>query len=264
MTRSSALMSIWLMLASASFIALAQTQPPTQPAQQPPATAPVSSPAIIALPSSDLNPGTAAKIGDKIPEQTSVAPPKDPKSSKAPASKSAKSPIDPKGAAPADTAAVGAAYVIGPEDYLFIRVWRSPEFSGTVSVGPDGTISMQLINEVKATGLTARELADVLADRLKEFLTTPEVNVQVLAARSRTYIILGDGVARPGVYPLPKPLTVLEALIAGGSFSPFAKKNKIYVLRGTQKFNFNWNEVSKGKKIEQNIFIQNGDKIYVP
>ncbi len=154
--------------------------------------------------------------------------------------------------------------MIGPEDYLYIRVWKSPEFSGTVNVGPDGTISMQLINEVRASGLTARQLADVLADRLKEFLTTPEVNVQVLAARSRTYIILGDGVVRPGIYPLPKPLTVLEALIAGGSFSPFAKKSKIYVLRGTQRFPFNWNEVSKGKNLAQNILIQNGDKIYVP
>jgi polysaccharide export outer membrane protein len=238
-------------LAGSFCVALAQSQSP--PAQPPPAAP--TSPAIIALPPGQNPPE------EKPPAQT---PAPDSKSGKAPNAKDTKSHLDTKGVPPKDPTEIGPAYVIGPEDYLYIRVWKSPEFSGTVNVGPDGTISLQLINEVRASGLTARQLADVLADRLKEYLTTPEVNVQVLAARSRTYIILGDGVLRPGIYPLPKPLTVLEALIAGGSFTPFAKKSKIYVLRGTTKFPFNWNEVSKGKKMEQNILIQNGDKIYVP
>lgn len=250
-------------MAVAGFAATAQSQPPAQQTQAPP----VASPAIITLPQATVTPiappgapadGASVKSGDRPPAQTPT------KDSKAPAGQSAANQVDSSGAPPKDPTAIGPAYVIGPEDYLYIRVWKAPEFSGTVSVGPDGMISMQLINEVRASGLTARQLGDVLTERLHEFLTTPDVNVQVIAARSRTYIILGDGVARPGIYPLPKPLTVLEALIAGGTFSPFAKKTKIYVLRAGKKYPFNWNEVSKGKNLKQNIYIQNGDQIYVP
>ena len=234
MNRSSGLLGLWLAIVLSGSAAVAQV--PTQP--------PPPSPAIIAPPQGETPPETAQ-----------------PK----PGGKGAKNDKPNPAAVPSkDPTAVGPAYVIGPEDALYVRVWRNPELSGTVTVGPDGTISLQLIDEVKVSGLTARQVEEVLSNRLKEFLTTPEVNIQVLAARSRTYIILGDGVNRPGIYPLPKPLTVLEALIAGGSFSPFAKKNKIYVLRGGQKIPFNWNEVSKGKNLQQNIYIQNGDQIYVP
>lgn len=255
--RSSAPLGFWLTLTGAAFVALAQSQSQNQPTQPPPVAA--TSPAIITLPQGAGKTNLKPPAQQPVPDTAKGKP-----SATQDAQNQAKNELDPTGVPPKDPKAVGSAYIIGPEDYLYIRVWKSPEFSGTVSVGPDGTISMQLINEVKASGMTARQLADVLADRLKEFLTTPEVNVQVLAARSRTYIILGDGVVKPGIYPLPKPLTVLEALIAGGSFSPFAKKNKIYVLRGSQKLSFNWNEVSKGKNLAQNILIQNGDKIYVP
>ncbi len=154
--------------------------------------------------------------------------------------------------------------MIGPEDVLFIRVWKNPELSGSVIVGPDGTISLQLINEVRASGLTTHQLEQELATRLKKFIVEPEVNIQVQAARSRTYIIIGDGVNRPGIYPLSRRLTVMEALIAGGGFGTFAKKNKIYILRGTERIPFNWNEVIKGKNLKQDIYIQNGDKIFVP
>jgi polysaccharide biosynthesis/export protein len=232
-----------LAMASSVMAGLAQT-----PTQNPPAGPPANSPAIIAPP--------AAQVPTEAPTQESkpAAAPKGGKSSK----------VDPAGVPSKDPTKVGPAYVIGPEDALYIRVWQNPELSGTVTVGPDGTISLQLIDEVKASGLTPRQLEEALVQKLKAFLVTPEVNVQVLAVRSRTYIILGDGVARPGIYPLTRPMTVMEALIAGGSFSPFAKKNKIYVLRGTQKFPFNWNDVSKGKNLGQNILIQNGDQIYVP
>jgi polysaccharide export outer membrane protein len=165
----------------------------------------------------------------------------------------------------ADPAGASSAYVIGPEDVLFVRVWQQPELSGSVSVGPDGTISLQLIGEVKAAGLTARQLEVELTKRFKAgFLQEPEVNVQLLRNNSRTYMIQGDGVIRPGIYPLTRPLTVLEALLAGGGFTPFANKKKIYILRGTEKIKFNWAEVTKGKNLAQNIKIQNGDQIYVP
>jgi polysaccharide export outer membrane protein len=167
--------------------------------------------------------------------------------------------------ATANPTALGPAYVIGPEDILYVKVWHDVDFSGQVTVGPDGMISIQVIGEVRAAGLTERQLEQELEKRLKVCcLKEPEVNVQVLRANSRTYVILGDGINKPGMYPLPRPLTVLQALLAGGGFSPFANKKKIYVLRGTTKFSFNWDEVIKGKHLEQNILIQNGDQIVVP
>jgi polysaccharide biosynthesis/export protein len=225
MIRTTTFLGVWLALATSGLALLAQTQPPPQPPPQPPA-----SPAIIAPPSS-------------APAQTAEQ--EQPPNAK-------------------DSVSVGPTYIIGPEDVLFIRVWKNPELSGSVIVGPDGTISLQLINEVRASGLTTHQLEQELATRLKKFIVEPEVNIQVQAARSRTYIILGDGVNRPGIYPLPRQLHVLEALIAGGGFSTFAKKNKIYVLRGTERIPFNYNEVIKGKNLKQNIYIQNGDQIYVP
>jgi polysaccharide biosynthesis/export protein len=257
MTRSSALLGVWLAMAVLGAAASAQgpVQPPSQnPAQTPPAAP--TSPVIIAPP--------AAVPPSKAADDPSQATPAQKTESKPAAGKGAKNKLDPSAVPAKDPTAVGPAYVIGPEDALYVRVWGNPELSGSVTVGPDGTISLQLIDAVKASGLTPRQLEESLAEKLKKFVTTPEVNIQVMAVRSRTYIILGEGVSHPGIYPLTRPMTVMEALIAGGSFSPFAKKKKIYVLRGTQKFPFNWSDVSKGKNLAQNILVQNGDQIYVP
>jgi polysaccharide biosynthesis/export protein len=166
-------------------------------------------------------------------------------------------------AATKDAAPLRPPYVIGPDDTLFVRVWKQGDLSGSVTVGPDGTISMQLINDVKAAGLTLDQLKQVLIEKLSKFINEPEVNIQLISARSRTYIIQGE-VNRTGVFPLIKPTTILEALVNGGGFAPFANKKKIYILRGSQRIYFNWNEVSKGKKMEQNIEVQNGDQIFVP
>jgi polysaccharide export outer membrane protein len=250
-----ALTGIGLAILCSGFMASAQSQnPPNQtPPNQtpPPASAPlISSPAVIIPPAQAVPP--ASPQAETKPQDKAEAP------------KGKGNRVDPSAVPGKDPTAVGPTYIIGPEDGLYIRVWKNLELSGSVTVGPDGTISMQLIDEVKAAGLTPRQLEEDLEKRLKQFIVEPQVNVQVTAVRSRTYIILGDGVARPGIYGFVRPLTVLEALIAGGSFSPFAKKNKIYVMRGDQKFAFNWNEVSKGKNMKQNIIIQNGDRIYVP
>lgn len=226
-------------LAIACTVVMAQTQPPAPP-----------SPVIITPP--QISPQASA------PAQAKVEPDGQPESGKTANGK--KDPTAPEG----NPGAVGPAYVIGPEDVLFIRVWQQPELSGSVNVGPDGTISLQLIDEVKASGFTPRQLERQLTTRFKEFIKEPEVNVQVLRVNSRTYIIQGDGVNRPGIFPLTRPLNVMEALLAGGGFTPFANKKKIYILRGSQRFNFNWVDVSKGKHLEQNIKIQNGDQIYVP
>jgi polysaccharide export outer membrane protein len=230
----------------------------TQQSPPPPPQSNAPSPVII-LPPQDSQ-GTKP-AGTSTAAGTEQAPPEGNKSAPG---KSGKGKVDASKVPAKDPTAVGPAYVIGPEDALYIRVWQQPELSGSVTVGPDGTISLQLIDEVKASGLTPRQLEEELARRFTKFIKEPEVNVQVLRVNSRTYIIQGDGVIRPGIYPLTRPMTVLEALIAGGGFSPFANKKKIYVLRGTERFYFNWNDVSKGKHLEQNIKIQNGDQIFVP
>ena len=166
-----------------------------------------------------------------------------------------------------------APFVIGPEDVLMIRVWQEPNLSGQVTVGPDGMISLQLIDEVKADGLTPEQLKASLTERLKGFIVNPDVNVQVLRVNSRKFIIQGE-VNRPGSFPLTGPTTVFEALVSAAGFHEFAKPNKIYILRTeidpktkkaeTKKFKFNYKEVSHGKRMEQNILILNGDQIFVP
>lgn len=160
-------------------------------------------------------------------------------------------PVDPK------------TYQIGPEDVLLIRVWREPELSGSVVVRPDGKISLPLIGEVTAGGRTPAELDQEITQRLSEFINNPEVLVQVLAVRSKKYYIMGK-VNRTGAFPLVVPITVLEALSEAGGFQPWAKRNKIVILRGNQRLRFNYDEVVKGKRLEQNIYLQNGDYIIVP
>ena len=168
---------------------------------------------------------------------------------------------------------LGAPYIIGPEDILMIKVWGEANLSGQVTVGPDGMISLQLIDEVKADGLTPEQLKGVLTEKLKKFIRTPDVNVQVLRVNSRKFIILGE-VSRPGSFSLTGPTTVMEALVSGGGFREFANPKKIYILRTelnpqtkkpeTIKIKFNYKDVSHGKNMEQNILIQNGDQIFVP
>lgn len=154
-------------------------------------------------------------------------------------------------------------YIIGPEDVIYVRVWKDQDLSGMVDVRPDGMISMQLVGEVKAAGLTPEQLSKVLTEHLLETHKHPEVNIQVVKALSKKYFIQGE-VRRPGSYPLVGPTRVLEALVNAGGFNDFANTKKIYVLRGTQRFPFNYKNVSKGKHTEQNIMIQTGDQIFVP
>ena len=156
-------------------------------------------------------------------------------------------------------------YVIGPLDVLSVKVWNQPQLSGFVNVLPDGMISMSLIGEVKAEGLSPRQLGDALKTRLSEFLNNPEVDVQVTKVNSKRYFVYG-GVLRPGEFPLVGTTTVMDALSMIGGFKDFAKPNKITIQRGTQTFHFNYKDFSKGKNMDKNVNIelQNGDRIYVP
>ena len=155
------------------------------------------------------------------------------------------------------------AYKIGPLDILLIRVWREQELTGQVQVRPDGKITLNLIGEVNAAGLTPKELTDKITEAYGEIINKPEVMVQVQSVQSRRYHITGE-VNRPGTYPLVVPVRVLEALTNAGGFRDFADTKKIRILRNGKTIKFNYNDVSKGKNMEQNIEIQNGDFIVVP
>lgn len=169
----------------------------------------------------------------------------------------------PEAKAAANPAGGKAPYVLGPLDVISVKVWNNPNLSSPLDVGSDGMISLPLIGQVKADGLTAQQLKEALTARLGEFLNSPEVDVQVLKVNSKRFFVYGE-VGRPGEFPLVEATTIMDALSEVGGFRDFANTKKIYVLRGAQKFNFNYKDVSKGKNLEQNILLQNGDRIFVP
>ncbi len=159
------------------------------------------------------------------------------------------------------------AYVIGEEDSLAINVWKEPELSRAVPVRPDGKISLPLLNDVQAAGLTPLQLGASITEKLRKYVADPQVTVIVTAIQSRRFYILGE-VGHSGSFPLLHGMTVLQALSDSGSFTQYANVRKIYVLRnenGKQiKYPFNYREVIKGKNQEQNIELRPGDTIVVP
>jgi polysaccharide export outer membrane protein len=159
--------------------------------------------------------------------------------------------------------AEGKTYVIGPEDLLAVRVWKEPELSGDFPVRTDGRISLPLVKELQAAGLTPPQLASTIGQALGRYMNRPEVSVAVLQIHSKKYFVMGE-VQKSGSYPLTVPMTVLEALVGAGGFKDFANTKKILVLRGNRRFKFNYKEVVAGKRIEQNILLESGDKIIVP
>ncbi len=154
-------------------------------------------------------------------------------------------------------------YVIGPEDVLAVTVWREPDLSRPVIVRPDGKISLPIISELTAAGLTPEQLAGSITQALKKNIRNPEVSVSVQQVNSKRYYIQGE-VNKPGPYPLVIPTTVLEGLGNAGGFKDFANEKKIVILRGTERLKFNYKEVTHGKHMDQNILLQPGDQIIVP
>ncbi len=154
-------------------------------------------------------------------------------------------------------------YQIGPEDLLFVRVWREPDFTLPVAVRPDGKITMPLIGEVRAAGQSPLQLTAALKQQLLQYLNNPDVSVFVTEVRSKKFYIDGE-VNRPGSFALVTPTSVLEALSRGGGFREFANSKKIRVLRNGEILRFNYKEVTNGKRLEQNITVENGDHIIVP
>jgi len=160
-----------------------------------------------------------------------------------------------------------ADYKIGPQDLLRIDVWKELEISRTAPVRPDGKISLPLLNDVQAAGLTPMQLAAVISDGLKKYITNPQVTVSVAEINSRRIYVTGE-VLKAGAFPLLPNMTVLQALSSSGGFSQFARVKNIYVLRKEEgkdvKHPFNYKDVVSGKKPEQNILLQPGDVIVVP
>jgi len=162
-------------------------------------------------------------------------------------------------------AGVDATYIIGPNDVLYISVFRDKDFTGLYNVRPDGMITLPLLRDMKATGLTTIQLTNQLTEALKSVMKDPDVTITVYDVRSKTYSITGM-VKRTGTFPLIKKTTVFDAINAAGGFSDvFANQKDILIIRGDQRFHFNYADYVKGKndKKNKNIEIESGDTISV-
>jgi polysaccharide biosynthesis/export protein len=181
------------------------------------------------------------------------------------------------GAAPAQQAAKPAAepglgpalepYKLGPEDMLAITVWKNDAMSRTVQIRPDGMISLPLLDDVRAVGLTPMQLRDVLAKRLAEFIPNPDVSVIVTDVRAYKVSVIGE-VARPGRFDLKSYTTILDVLAQAGGFNQFAARSRIVVLRPDGKtmkrIPFNYNKVTSSGGEEENFYLQPGDIVLIP
>lgn len=158
-------------------------------------------------------------------------------------------------------------YIIGPEDELIVNVWKEGDLSRSVPVRPDGKISLPLLNDVQASGLTPMQLGSEITSRLKKFIADPQVTIIVSRVNSQRIYIVGE-VSHAGAFPLVPNMTVLEALSSAGGCSPFAKQTKIYILRVENGHEirrpFNFKEVLSGQRMEQNIQLKPADTIVVP
>ncbi len=160
-------------------------------------------------------------------------------------------------------------YVIGPEDVLSVQYWRETNVSAEVTVRPDGMITLPLLNDVAASGLTPEQLRVRITELAtsKYFLEDPNVTVTVRTINSRKAFITGQ-VTRPGPYLLTAPTTVLQLISMAGGLTEFAKQKDISVMRvegGKQlRFPFNYKDVAKGKNLKQNIELKPGDTVIVP
>jgi polysaccharide biosynthesis/export protein len=163
---------------------------------------------------------------------------------------------------------VSTDFVIGSEDVLGINVWREPELSiKEISVRPDGKISMPLVGDIQASGLTPKQLQERISERLKEYVSAPNVTIVVVKIASQSVSIVGQ-VAKPGVYYMGSPLTVLELLARAGGLKEDAKAKKISIVRKdgdqSRNFLFNYKDVSNGRNLQQNITLRGGDVVIVP
>ena len=157
-------------------------------------------------------------------------------------------------------------YVIGPEDVLTVFFWREKDWTADVVVRPDGKISLPVLNDLRAAGLTPEQLSNDVQTAASKFITDPNVTVIVKEIRSRKVFVVGE-VAKPGSYPLASEMTVLQMLAEAGGLLEHAKRSGIAIVRTEngkeRRLKFNYSEVVKGEKLEQNIKLQPGDTVIV-
>jgi polysaccharide export outer membrane protein len=168
---------------------------------------------------------------------------------------------------PASGVQVPGDYVIGPDDVLTIVFWREKDLSGEVAVRPDGKISLPLLNDVDAAGLTVEQLRLRITEAAGKLIEEPTVAVVVKQINSRKVFITGQ-VAKPGPYPLNGPTTVVQLLAIAGGVLEYADDKNIAIMRTENgkpvSLRFNYDQVKKRKNLEQNIQLKPGDTIIVP
>jgi polysaccharide export outer membrane protein len=164
------------------------------------------------------------------------------------------------------TPAESSHFALGVADVIRVNVWKNTDLSQTVTVGPDGFVSLPLLGDVHVAGMTANQLAQSLSSRLNAYVVSAEVTVSVVEIRSRQVYVMGQ-VAKPGEYSLVAPITVLQLIAQAGGLNTFAKRKEIFVLRGTkgnvQRLKFNYVNAIRGDE-HQSIDLQPGDTVVVP
>jgi len=158
-------------------------------------------------------------------------------------------------------------YIIGPEDVLSINVWREETLTRQVPVRSDGNISLPLIDEIHAAGLTPLQLKEKLTLRLKEFIDNPNVSVIVVQANSQKVYVSGE-VRTPGVYPLRGETTLLQVIPMAGGFTEWADQKKILIIRKEagkdKRIVVNYKKIVSGEDMSYNIKLKPGDTVIVP
>lgn len=166
----------------------------------------------------------------------------------------------------AHTTADTSQYTLGAADVIHVSVWKSPDLSQTVTVGPDGFVSLPLLGDVHVAGLTTNKLAQDLSSKLSSYVVSAQVTVSVVEIRSRMVFVTGQ-VGKPAAYPLIAPMTVLQMIAQAGGLNTYANRKSILILRTVnskpQRLRFNYTSALRGD-MKQNIYLQPGDTVVIP
>lgn len=158
-------------------------------------------------------------------------------------------------------------YTLGPDDVIGIEVWQEEELSKTVTIRPDGKVTLPFIDDVQAAGLTTEELKTLITEKLKEFITDPVVSIVVLQMNSMKVFVQGE-VVRQGVYELKSNTTILQAISMAGGFNAWSKRKKVTIIRDINgkraRIIVDYGKIVSGDDLSQNIVLRRGDIIIVP
>ncbi|MDP3939978.1 MAG: polysaccharide biosynthesis/export family protein [Deltaproteobacteria bacterium] len=170
-------------------------------------------------------------------------------------------------AIPPSVMAVADEYRVGPSDVLSVSVWKQPDLTlGLTPIRPDGKISLPLLGDIDVEGLTALEINEVITERLKEFVSDPEVTVAVVQVNYPVVFLIGE-INRPGPIPIRQNTTMLQVISMAGGFTPFADKDDVHIIRreGDMEYRirFDYDEALKGKATKPTLYVKPGDVIVV-